>query len=74
MVLPSWHLISEQNQLVIDLNSIEAGYYHVPTYMAYEQGDLVFQVPLRSLIAIDTLGAYFYCRCCVWSFYPGGEI
>lgn len=40
--------------LVIDLQSTEAGYYHVPTYMAYEQGDLVFQVPLRSLIAIDT--------------------
>ncbi len=40
--------------LVISLNSIEAGYYHVPTYMAYEQGDLVFQVPKRSLLAIDT--------------------
>ena len=40
--------------LVIDLLSREAGYYHVPTYMASEQGDLVFQVPLRSLIAIDS--------------------
>ncbi len=40
--------------LVIDLQSIEVGYYHVPTYMAYEQGDLVFQVPLRSFLAIDT--------------------
>jgi carbonic anhydrase/acetyltransferase-like protein (isoleucine patch superfamily) len=40
--------------VVIDLQSIEVGYYHVPTYMAYEQGDLVFQVPLRSLIAIDS--------------------
>ncbi len=40
--------------LVIDLNSIEAGYYHVPTYMAYEQGDLTFHVPLRSLLAIDS--------------------
>ncbi|MBN2148580.1 MAG: hypothetical protein JW726_14430 [Anaerolineales bacterium] len=40
--------------LVIDTESIEAGYYHVPTYMAYEQGDLVFQVPMRSLLAIDT--------------------
>jgi carbonic anhydrase/acetyltransferase-like protein (isoleucine patch superfamily) len=36
------------------LKSIEAGYYHVPTYMAYEQGDLVFQVPLHSLLAIDS--------------------
>lgn len=40
--------------LVIDLNSREVGYYHVPTYMAQEQGDLVFQVPLRTLIAIDS--------------------
>jgi len=39
--------------LVIDLQATEAGYYHVPTYMAYEQGDLVFQVPRLSLIAID---------------------
>lgn len=40
--------------LVIDLLSSEAGYYHIPTYMASDQGDLVFQVPLRSLIAIDS--------------------
>ena len=44
----------EAEPLVIDLQTIEAGYYHVPTYMAYEQGDLVFQVPKRSLIAIDS--------------------
>ena len=40
--------------LLISLDPIEVGYYHVPTYMAFEQGDLVFQVPLRSLIAIDS--------------------
>ncbi len=40
--------------LVIDLQSREIGYYHVPTYMAGETGDLVFQVPLRALIAIDS--------------------
>ncbi len=40
--------------VVIDLQAREVGYYHVPTYMAFEQGDLVFQVPLRSLIAIDS--------------------
>jgi NDP-sugar pyrophosphorylase family protein len=32
----------------------EMGYYHVPTYMADQTGDLVFQVPQRSLIAIDS--------------------
>jgi carbonic anhydrase/acetyltransferase-like protein (isoleucine patch superfamily) len=44
----------EAEPLVVDLQTIEAGYYHVPTYMAFEQGDLVFQVPKRSLIAIDS--------------------
>ncbi len=39
--------------LVIDLQAREVGYYHVPTYMATESGDLTFQVPLRSIIAID---------------------
>jgi len=40
--------------LIIDLESQEIGYYHVPTYMAFNQGDLVYQVPLRSLLAIDS--------------------
>jgi len=40
--------------LVIDLQAVEVGYYHIPTYMAREQGDLVFQVPMRSLLAIDS--------------------
>ncbi|MBN1370973.1 MAG: hypothetical protein JW987_03355 [Anaerolineaceae bacterium] len=40
--------------LVIDLLAREVGYYHVPLYMASKQGDLVYQVPLRSLIAIDS--------------------
>ncbi|MBC8505793.1 MAG: multidrug transporter [Anaerolineales bacterium] len=40
--------------LVIDMLPSEVGYYHVPTYMANESGDLTFQVPLRSILAIDT--------------------
>ena len=40
--------------LVIDLQAREIGYYHVPLYMAADQGDLVYQVPLRTLIAIDS--------------------
>lgn len=40
--------------LVINLQAREIGYYHIPTYMAAESGDLVYQVPLRSLIAIDS--------------------
>lgn len=39
--------------LIIDLQTREVGYYHVPSYMAGERGDLVFQVPLRAMLAID---------------------
>lgn len=39
--------------LVIDMQAQEHGYYHVPTYMANESGDLVYQVPLRAMMAID---------------------
>lgn len=46
--------VDEVEPLVIDLQATEAGYYHVPTYMACEQGDLVFQVPLRGMMAIDS--------------------
>jgi acetyltransferase-like isoleucine patch superfamily enzyme len=40
--------------LVIDTLAREIGYYHVPTYMADRSGDLVFQVPLRAMMAIDS--------------------
>jgi UDP-N-acetylglucosamine diphosphorylase / glucose-1-phosphate thymidylyltransferase / UDP-N-acetylgalactosamine diphosphorylase / glucosamine-1-phosphate N-acetyltransferase / galactosamine-1-phosphate N-acetyltransferase len=40
--------------LVIDLQAREIGYYHVPTYMGDQSGDLVFQVPLRGMLAIDS--------------------
>lgn len=40
--------------LIINLQSTEIGYYHVPTYMASNKGELVYQVPLRCLIAIDS--------------------
>ena len=46
--------IESAEPLVIDLLATEAGYYHVPTYMAFEQGDLIFFVPRRALMAIDS--------------------
>jgi carbonic anhydrase/acetyltransferase-like protein (isoleucine patch superfamily) len=46
--------VADSEPLVIDLQGREVGYYHVPTYMADQSGDLVFQVPLRALIAIDS--------------------
>ena len=46
--------VADVDSLVIDLESREMGYYHVPTYMADQSGDLVFHVPLRAFIAIDS--------------------
>ena len=46
--------VADVDPLVIHLEPREMGYYHVPTYMADQSGDLVFQVPLRALIAIDS--------------------
>lgn len=39
--------------LVIDTLPREMGYYHIPTYMAADKGDLVFQVPLRAFLSIE---------------------
>jgi acetyltransferase-like isoleucine patch superfamily enzyme len=46
--------VADVEPLVIDLEARELGYYHVPTYMADQSGDLTFQVPLKTLIAIDS--------------------
>jgi carbonic anhydrase/acetyltransferase-like protein (isoleucine patch superfamily) len=46
--------VADVDPLVIDLEPREMGYYHVPTYMADQSGDLLFHVPLRALIAIDS--------------------
>jgi len=46
--------VADAGPLVIDLGLSEMGYYHVPTYMADQSGDLTFQVPLRALLAIDS--------------------
>ncbi|MBM3151228.1 MAG: multidrug transporter [Chloroflexi bacterium] len=45
--------VADVEPLVIDLQAREIGYYHVPTYMASESGDLVYQVPMRAMMAID---------------------
>ena len=46
--------VPDPEPLVIDLQAREMGYYHVPTYLADHSGDLVFQVPLRAFMAIDS--------------------
>ncbi len=46
--------VAGADPLVIDMQPREIGYYHVPTYMGDRSGDLVFQVPLRAMMAIDS--------------------
>jgi carbonic anhydrase/acetyltransferase-like protein (isoleucine patch superfamily) len=46
--------VADVEPLVVELGLSEMGYYHVPTYMADQSGDLTFQVPLRALLAVDS--------------------
>jgi carbonic anhydrase/acetyltransferase-like protein (isoleucine patch superfamily) len=39
--------------LVIDTEAHEMGYYHVPTHMSNEKGDLVYQVPTKAFCSIE---------------------
>jgi len=39
--------------VVVDTMAREIGYYHIPTYMASEKGELVFWVPLRPFLSIE---------------------
>ncbi|UCG24154.1 MAG: multidrug transporter [Chloroflexota bacterium] len=40
--------------IVVETGAREVGYYHVPPYMATEMGDLVYQLPRRALVAIES--------------------
>ena len=40
--------------LVIDTESREIGYYHVPPYMATETGDLVYQLPRKAFVSLES--------------------
>ena len=60
--------------LVVDMQTRELGYYHVPTYMANETGDLTYQIPLRSLIAIDSWVHIFIADCVFGLFGRGARV
>ena len=40
--------------LVIDTESRERGYYHIPPYMASEFGDLIYHLPRKAFIIIES--------------------
>jgi carbonic anhydrase/acetyltransferase-like protein (isoleucine patch superfamily) len=39
--------------LVMDTHAREMGYYHVPTHMSNDRGDLVYQVPTKAFCSIE---------------------
>jgi carbonic anhydrase/acetyltransferase-like protein (isoleucine patch superfamily) len=39
--------------LIVDTDPYEVGYYRVPTYMAPEQGDLIFYLPNRAFLSVE---------------------
>lgn len=39
--------------LVIDTEAYEMGYYHIPSYLAPQGGELIFQVPNRVFLSIE---------------------
>lgn len=55
-----WYLpvgLTQRDQatpLVIDSESRERGYYHVPPYMATEFGDLTYQLPRKAFVIIES--------------------
>jgi len=44
----------EPEPLIVDTEAREIGYYHVPTYMASETGEIVYYVPLRAFLSIES--------------------
>jgi UDP-N-acetylglucosamine diphosphorylase / glucose-1-phosphate thymidylyltransferase / UDP-N-acetylgalactosamine diphosphorylase / glucosamine-1-phosphate N-acetyltransferase / galactosamine-1-phosphate N-acetyltransferase len=46
-------VVPDPEPLLIDTQPAEMGYYHIPNYMA-RKGDLVFQVPVRALLSIES--------------------
>lgn len=46
--------IDEVEPLVIDTESRERGYYHIPPYSASTAGDLVYQLPKKAFVVIES--------------------
>jgi carbonic anhydrase/acetyltransferase-like protein (isoleucine patch superfamily) len=49
--------------LVIDTGAYEFGSYRVPTHMSSQKGDLVFQIPLRAFLSIESWVHIFVANC-----------
>ncbi len=64
----------DPSPVVIDTQPREMGYYHVPTYMGNERGDLGFNVPLRAFLSIENWVHVFTANCPFGIFAHGARI
>jgi acetyltransferase-like isoleucine patch superfamily enzyme len=46
-------LESAAHPLIIDTDPYEVGYYRVPTYMAPEQGEMTYYLPMKAFLSIE---------------------
>jgi len=47
-------IVDAPDPLVVDTRPREIGYYHIPSYLAPNMGDLVFQVPWRAFLSVES--------------------
>lgn len=48
------HQVEQATPLIIDTESRERGYYHIPPYSATTAGDLVYQLPKKAFVVIES--------------------
>lgn len=46
-------IVDNAKPLVIDTEPREIGYYHIPTYMSTDRGELVYQVPKKAFVSLE---------------------
>ena len=46
-------IVEHTRPLVIDTEPREIGYYHIPTYMSTDRGELVYQVPKKAFVSLE---------------------
>ncbi|MDJ0755652.1 MAG: hypothetical protein QNJ45_19155 [Ardenticatenaceae bacterium] len=49
-----WTDLQTTEPLVVDMEARERGYYHIPPYTASVFGDLVYQLPKRSFVVVES--------------------
>lgn len=67
-------LMQQAQPVVIDTLAKEIGYYHIPTYMAQDKGDLVYQVPKRPFLSIENWVHVFLANTAFGIFSRGARI